>query len=286
MLPRRVFRLVAPVALAAALAGPARAIDSGDPRAQAEAGHRLAEAVALVTGVPVSPLLGISGLGAWRWWTTPAPLRPALPWYSQPAFWGTGLLLALLFAANTTIGAVVPGLEKPMQIVEHHENLASALLASPIVLAEAHRLVAGDAGASAAAAAPHVAAAGAAALAGGEALPLVLRPLAALGAGALALLAFALVFLAFHAVQVLIALSPSALLDALLRLFRFGVLATAGAATALDPYLGALVGLFVLAVAALVAGWSFRLAVFGWVAAGEEAAEPRAPGAAGEAGGA
>ncbi len=229
----------------------ATAAEPTDPRLQLHTGERLAEAVAMVTGVPVSPLVGISGLGAYRWWRTPEPLRAALPWYARPAFWGTGLFFAFLFAANTTIGALLPGLKKPMDFVEHYENQASALLASPIVLVEAHRLVTG--------------ASGGAALAGGETLPTLLRPLAELGAGALALVAFALVFLAFHAIQVLIALSPSSILDMLLRLFRLGVLGAAGLLTAVHPYFGALFGLLLLTVALLVAGWSFRLFVFGSV---------------------
>ena len=63
--------------------------------------------------------------------------------WTWPLAWGTGLFLAFLFAANTTIGSLLPGLKKPMDFVEHYENQASALLASPIVLVEAHRLVTG-----------------------------------------------------------------------------------------------------------------------------------------------
>ena len=264
---------VAPFAFALVLAGatPALAARDDGARVQLDAGQRLAEAVAMVTGVPISPLVGVSGLGAWRWWHTPEPFRAALPWYARPAFWGTGLALAFLFAANTSIAGLVPGLKKPMDFVEHYENQASALLASPIVLIEAHRLVAGafgegaDATTAAGAAAPALASAGVAALTGGGALPLVLRPLAELGAGAIALLAFILVFLAFHTIQVLIALSPSAILDTLLRLFRFGALAVAAGSTAVNPYFGALFGLLILTVAALVSGWSFRLFVYGSV---------------------
>ena len=43
--------------------------------------------------------------------------------------------------ASTTIGAAVPGLKKPMDFVEEHENKLSALVASPIVLLEVKRLL-------------------------------------------------------------------------------------------------------------------------------------------------
>lgn len=251
------------------------------------AGHRVAEALAVATGVPISPLLGVSGLGAYRWWRTPEPLRAALPWYSRPAFWGTGLFLTFLFAANTTIGGFVPGLKKPMDFVEHFENQASAILASPIVLAEVHRLVAGR-GEATAAALPGFAGAGAAALAGGD-LPALLQPLASFGSAALALAIYAVVFVAFHTLQVLIALSPSAILDMLLRAFRLVVIGIAGGAAMVNPYLGALFGLLLLTIALLVAGWSFRLLVFGTVL-GRDLLFPRAargePKLAGFAGGA
>ncbi len=225
------------LAAPAAVSAERRAADD-DAARQLGAGQRLAEAVTVTTGVPISPLLGVSGLGAYRWLQTPESLRPALPWYCRPAFWGSGLFLVFLFAANTAIGALLPGLKKPMDFVEQYENQASALLASPIVLIEARRLV--------------------------HALPNLSGALE-IGSGALVLFAFAVVFLAFHAVQVAIALSPSATLDLLLRLFRAGMLATAGISAWLHPYLGAAFGVVLVVLCWIVAGWSFRLTVFGSV---------------------
>ena len=231
---------------------------SGSPFAR---GEELARAITLATGVPISPLLGVSALGALRWWRAPEAARAGLPWYARPWFWGSGLALVLLFAANTTIGGLVPGLKKPMDFVEEHENKVSALLASPIVVAEVERLL--SASLPAGAAPGGLAAAGLASVAG--AAGAVIEPLARVGGAALVLVAYVLVFLAFHAVQVLIAISPSALLDLVLRLFRAGVLAAAAASSALHPWAGAAFGLGLLAGCALVAGWSFRLTVFGSV---------------------
>lgn len=264
---RRLRRLPAAVlALAAvgiaALASPAAAAAPGERREPARAalpGEDFARTLTLATGVPISPLLAVSGLGAWRWWRTPEPARPALPWYCRPAFWGPALGLALLFALNTTLGALVPGLKKPMDFVEEHENRVSALLASPIVLAEIARLLAAPA--PAASAGVRLADAGLAALGGGGAAELAAR----IGAGAVYLTVFAVVFLAFHALQVLIALSPSVLLDLVLRGFRLAMLAASAAAAAIHPYFGAAWALVLLAGCLLIAGWSFRLTVFGSV---------------------
>jgi hypothetical protein len=257
----------AAVVLVAGLAGGAAFAQGAPPAAAARpagtpfaAGEQLARALTLATGVPISPLLGVSALGALRWWRAPEAARPALPWYARPWFWGTGLALVFLFAANTTLGGLVPGLKKPMDFVEEHENKVSALLASPIVVAEVERLLSALAGESAAAGGG-LAAAGLASLAGpaGAALELLAR----LGGAALTLTVYGLVFLAFHAVQVLIALSPSALLDLGLRLFRLSLFGAAAAASAVHPYLGAAYALVLLAGCWLVAGWSFRLTVYG-----------------------
>jgi hypothetical protein len=112
-------------------------------------------------------------------------------------------------------------------------------------------------------------------------LPPIAAALAKLGTGLLVLVAFALVFLAFHAVQVLITLSPSTTLDLLLRLFRLSALSLTAMAAAVHPYVGAAFGLLVLLAAALVAGWAFRLLVYGWFFAGDllsgRTAAPDAP---------
>lgn len=227
-------------------------------------GEEVAKTVTLVTGVPISPLLGVSAVGALRYFRTPDALRPALPWYARPWFWGGGLALVFLFAANTTIGAAVPGLKKPMDFVEEHENKLSALLATPIVLLEGQRMLerAGllalfDRGSG-----PRLAEAGVAAIGSVDA---AVGPLVQLGLGVLSILCFATVFLAFHVIQVLIALSPSALLDMVLRAFRVGMLALVAFGSGLSPYLGAAIGLTLLFFSWLIAAWSFRLTVFGSV---------------------
>ncbi len=241
---------------------------AADERSQFTAGEEIARTVTLTTGVPISPLLGVSGLGAWRWWRTPEAARAALPWYARPWFWGPGLFLVFLFAANTTIGAAVPGLKKPMDFVEEHENKFSALVASPIVLLEVKRLLGlgfpALAGTGVASGTP-LAGAGLALVASAEPLAGAAKLFVDLGLGVLYLACFFVVFIAFHAIQVMIALSPSALLDMLLRGFRLSLLGLVGITSWIHPYLGATLGFAILFLAWLTAGWSFRLTVYGSV---------------------
>lgn len=244
---------------------------AADERSQFTAGEEIARTVTLTTGVPISPLLGVSGLGAWRWWRTPPAARAELPWYARPWFWGPGLFLVFLFAANTTIGAAVPGLKKPMDFVEEHENKFSALVASPIVLLEVKRLLGLGFPALASAQAalvptgPPLAGSGLALAASAVPLEGAGRLLVDLGLGMLYLACFFVVFIAFHAIQVMIALSPSALLDMLLRTFRLSLLGLLGLSAWIHPYLGATLGFAILFIAWLTAGWSFRLTVYGSV---------------------
>jgi hypothetical protein len=264
-----ILALVVGGAAPAAAAEPAAAPPTDPDRTHFKVGEDLAKTVTVVTGVPISPLLGVSALGAFRWIRTAEPQRAALPWYAQPWFWGSGFALVFLFFANTTIGGLIPGLKKPMDFVEEHENKLSALLATPIVLLEGQRLLASSgllaalpaAGASGA----PLSSAGLASLAVAGNLETWVAPLVKLGLGVLSIACFVVVFLAFHAIQVLIALSPSAVLDMVLRTFRMSTMVVVAGTAGLDPYLGAAVGLSILLVAWFVAGWSFRLTVYGSV---------------------
>ena len=94
-------------------------------------GVALTQGITEITGVAISPLLGVSSVGAWRYWKTPAAGRASLPWYAQPWAWGTGLALLVLCFLKDSLGTAVPGvLKKPFDMVELFENKASALVAS------------------------------------------------------------------------------------------------------------------------------------------------------------
>src|SRR5271167_910813 len=50
-------------------------------------GQQISSAVATVTGVSVSPLVGVCVLGAWEHYRTPKAQREKLPLYTRPVFW-------------------------------------------------------------------------------------------------------------------------------------------------------------------------------------------------------
>ena len=54
-------------------------------------GVDLAQGISQLTGVAISPLLGVSAVGAWRYHHTPEASRHLLPWFCSPYAWGLGL---------------------------------------------------------------------------------------------------------------------------------------------------------------------------------------------------
>ncbi|WP_156345528.1 hypothetical protein [Verrucomicrobium spinosum] len=94
-------------------------------------GVGLAEGVSQITGTAVSPLLGVSAVGAWKYFTTEEGLRSRLPWYCHPGVWGSCFAVLGLCFLKDFLGAAAPPLvKKPLDFIELFEDKASALVAS------------------------------------------------------------------------------------------------------------------------------------------------------------
>lgn len=217
-------------------------------------GVALSQGVTEITGVAVSPLLGVSGVGAWRYWNTPSEQRSGLPWYARPWAWGTGFALLSLCFLKDSLGATLPGLlKKPLDMVELFENKLSALIASgafvPLVAREmALHLEAerGIAVPTASLTTPGVAFID---------LSWLMVPAA--------IVAFLAVWACSHAVNVLIILSPSSILDTLLKLARTSLLAGVGLIYLIAPWLAALICLVIIGLAFWLAPAAMRFMIFG-----------------------
>ena len=251
--------IVAPFAWAAAPAAPAVPVAPADHSLVAP----LAATVSTVTGIAISPLLGTGAYGAYRYLAAKdEAARAALPWYAQWAFFGPALLIVGACAVKDALGTVVPPrLKKPLDMLELVENKASGLVAAgavvPFTMASLSKMMIGG----------KSAAAGAAVGSGGLAMVQV-------GAidfsGLLNVLTipfgiamFALVWMASHAINVLILLSPWGAIDAALKGARTALLGLLTLSATINPWLGALLSLVVIVVAYLVAGWAFRLTACG-----------------------
>ncbi|MDF1739796.1 MAG: hypothetical protein P1U86_11610 [Verrucomicrobiales bacterium] len=226
-------------------------------------GVSLATGMSEITGVAISPLLGVSGVGLWTYFRTPAEHRGSLPWYCQPLAWGIGLFILTLCFFKDTLGAMLPPFfKKPLDLIELFENKASALIASaafvPLVVDQISVHLAATEGA----------AAGSGALTSGVFLAQA-SPVAAVSVSLhwfllpLCLVGFFLVWIVSHAINILILLSPFALLDTLLKAARLSLLSVLAVAYAINPVLAAILSGLVILVAAILAPSAFRLAVFG-----------------------
>jgi len=225
----------------AAIAAPLVFATDAPAAAVAKTDHSTAAplAVSTVTGLAISPLLGMGAYGAYQWFTAKeGAARAELPWYAQMEFWLPALLVVGACAAKDALGAVVsPGVKKPLDLIELVENKVSGLVAAGAV-------------------APLVMAAGA---------DLDFSwPLTGL-AIPFGLAVFALVWMASHAINVLILLSPWGAIDAALKGARTALLALLTLTAAINPWAGAALSVVVIVVAYCVAGWAFRLTVFGSV---------------------
>src|SRR5271165_4873672 len=96
-------------------AAPASPAATVPPVAPATPGVQMAQAVSTITGVAISPLLGASAVGAWKYFETHGKAaRDKLPWYAQPWFWAPAFLLVGICALKDTFGMAAPApLKKP-----------------------------------------------------------------------------------------------------------------------------------------------------------------------------
>lgn len=252
--------IVVPFAVAAATAQPA-----GAYRGDRSPGAPIATALSTITGVAISPLLGTGAYGMYQWLKAEnEATRAKLPWYAQPSFWLPALLIVAACAAKDAFGATVPtGLKKPLDVLEAIENKFSGLIAAGAVVpfaldAMAKMLLEGEAGPTAAGAV--LSASGFATIQLGA---IDLTWLVNILTWPFGIAVFLLVWLASHAINVLILLSPWGAIDAALKLARTTVLGAVAVTATVNPWLGAALSVLVIIVAYLVSGWAFRLTVFG-----------------------
>lgn len=242
--------------------GPVQALDAVKPAPAAPAaagatkpppGVEAAQALSTITGVAISPLLGVSAVGAWKYFKTPAAARANLPWFAQPWFWIPGLLLVALVFAKDTLGTAAPtALKKPFDVAELFENKVSALIAAGLFVPFMVSIFGSTPeGASLAKEM------GLAAIDGAAVLNALLVPFG--------IAAFLVVWMLSHVINILILISPFGTVDAALKAARMFLLTTVAGSALVNPWLGAVVALAFILVSCLLAGWSMRLTVFGTV---------------------
>ncbi|MDR3460066.1 MAG: hypothetical protein P4N60_21775 [Verrucomicrobiae bacterium] len=231
------------------------------------AAKKVCEAISTITGVAISPLMGVSGVGAWKYFHARTPEeKAALPWFAQPLFWVPAMLLVgACFLKDTAGIALPPGLKKPFDVMETAEHKVSGLVATgafvPIV-ASVFKVV-NDTGASGPSSELHLSVLGFATIS----IPALLGNAIMIP---VAMAAFFIVFLASNAINILILISPFGQVDAALKAMRTALIGTVIGSSVYGswsghPWIGAAWALIIILFSYLIAGWSFRLSHFGLV---------------------
>lgn len=249
--------LVSPL-LAATAAPPPKAADSSP------AGG-IVTAVTTLTGIAISPLLGTGGYGLYQWYRADTPEKnAALPWFAKPSFFVPALLIVVLCAAKDAFGAMVPpGFKKPLDVLETVENKASGLVAAGAIVPFTMGALSSwilNSGDTTAVATRNFADTGLAMMHLGAADLSWLLNILTVPFG---IAVFAVVWMASHAINVLILLSPWGAIDAVLKAARTAVLGLLTITATLDPKIAAIGSLVVIVIAWFIAGWAFRLTIFG-----------------------
>lgn len=97
-------------------------------------GVELARTLATVTGIAITPLLGVSAVGAWNYYKAESSARTDLPWYASLWFWIPGLIVGLLLVLKDPLLGLIPGVKKPLDALDVLENKVSAVVAAPAVV--------------------------------------------------------------------------------------------------------------------------------------------------------
>lgn len=223
----------------------------------------ISKTVAVVTGVAISPLLGTGALGLYENLSAGTPEeKAALPWYARWSFILPALGIVGVCAAKDSFGAVIPpGLKKPLDVVETIENKVSGLVAAgavvPFTMNSLSKMIVAEAPLPPVLESTGLAAIHLGAIDGSWFLNLLTIPFG--------IAIFLFVWMASHAINVLILLSPWGAIDAALKAARTALLGLITVSATINPWISAALSLVIIVVAYLVAGWAFRLTIFGTV---------------------
>ncbi len=220
-------------------------------------GVGIANTLSTITGVAISPLLGVSAVGCYQYFQAQDDLekKAKLPWFAHPLFWFPGLLLVVACFLKDSAGITLPvTLKKPFDVAETIEHKISALVATGAFVPIMVNIIR-EANSPGAPVNLSMSALGFAAIDSHWLYSTLMIPLS--------MALFVIVFLASNAINILILLSPFGALDASLKAFRTTILASVAGTAYINPWMGAAWSLIIIFISYLIAGWSFRLSHFG-----------------------
>jgi len=229
-----------------------------------KSGESVSKALTTVTSTAISPLLGVSVMGAWTYFRTPAPQREHLPFFMRPYFWAPTIVLLVLIFIKDTFGGFAPLIKKPLDAIEvllvNHASLV--LIVFPVVMHQVAQVMGFTSLRNLFASmlsGPVVYAATAQATGIHHAFSVTTAVLYTLLGFAIA----GVVWLVGHCFDVIALISPFPFVDFMVKTIRNGIFAILFVTSLISPRVGLLLALIVILVSFLLFGWALRLSFFG-----------------------
>ena len=252
------------ILLAVVLLASAQIAEPDDTAQTLKSGESVSKALTTVTSTAISPLLGVSVMGAWTYFRTPAEQREHLPFFMRPYFWAPTIVLLVLIFIKDTFGGFAPLIKKPLDAIEvllvNHASLV--LIVFPVVMHQVAQVMGFTSLRNLFASmlsGPVVYAATAQATGIHHAFSVTTAVLYTLLGFAIA----GVVWLVGHCFDVIALISPFPFVDFMVKTIRNGIFAILFVTSLISPRVGLLLALIVILVSFLLFGWALRLSFFG-----------------------
>ena len=229
-----------------------------------KSGETVTKALTTVTSTAISPLLGVSVMGAWQYYKTPGPQRAQLPFFERPYFWAPIMLLLVLIFIKDTFGGFAPLIKKPLDAIEvllvNHASLI--LIVFPVVMNQVARVMGFTSlkGLFASLLSGPVVYAATAQTSG---IHHAFSMATAVLYMVVGFVITGVVWLLGHCFDVMALISPFPFVDFVLKAIRNTIFAVLLGTSIISPHLGLLLALIVIIVSFMLFGWALRLAFFG-----------------------
>jgi hypothetical protein len=252
------------ILIAVVLLASAQTAEPDETTQTLKSGETVTKALTTVTSTAISPLLGVSVMGAWQYYKTPTLQRGQLPFFQRPYFWAPVMLLLVLIFIKDTFGGFAPLIKKPLDAIEvlvvNHASLV--LIVFPVVMNQVARVMGFTSlkGLFASMLSGPVVYAATAQTSGIHHAFSMATAVLYLVVG---FVITAVVWLLGHCFDVMALISPFPFVDFVLKAIRNTIFGVLLATSIISPHVGLVLALVVILVAFLLFGWALRLAFFG-----------------------
>ncbi len=245
--------------------------DAGTLDQYLKKGSDIALKITELTGVALSPLVGLVVVGGIEYFKAKKEGKP-VRWYFSLWFMGAILAVLALLTLKDTIGELAPFFKKPLDALDFVQHKFSGIIAFAIVAPGLVLSILEPVGQTISYLLDLANPVAAAWAAGSGTSPITgvvgtLLIVAIVVSAVIAAVFFLIVWLAAGAVETLILLAPVPFVGLVLRSFRLSIFGLLMLGAMVSPVIGVLFSFVILYVSYRILGWSFRLGVFGWVIA-------------------